>query len=123
MTIQAKMKPRISFKTFYNEVFLPEHSRPANIAAHMSGTILGLAWLVICVAFIPLYWALLFPAVHAIPGLIGHRFFERNPTVGDLRFTRKDFPNVWFIIANHRMTAEVLLGRYRRRDSSAAQSE
>jgi hypothetical protein len=122
MTPDIPVKERIDFKTFYREVFLPEHSQPANIAAHMFGAILGLAWLIGSVFYWPLYWALLFPVVHAAPGLIGHRFFERNTMVGDMRFTRKDFPNVWFIVGNHLMTVEVLLGRYRPGKKTAQRS-
>jgi hypothetical protein len=46
--------------------------------------------------------------VHAVPGLIGHRWLERNVAVGDARWRRTDFPGWWFIVANHRMTAERL---------------
>lgn len=109
---ETSIRPeRPGFMTFYREVFLAEHSSTANVLAHMFGTILGLAWLAASFFYWPVYWAILFPVVHALPGLIGHRFFERNEAVGDMRFTRKDFPNAWFILGNHLMTAEVLLGR------------
>jgi hypothetical protein len=57
---------------------------------------------------------LLFPVVHAAPGLLGHRLFERDAVVGDLRVTRTDFPKAWFIAANHVLAWEVLSGRSRR---------
>jgi hypothetical protein len=38
----------------------------------------------------------------------------RNPQVGDLRVLRKDFPALWFIAANHRLTAEALRDGCRR---------
>ena len=104
----------LSFDRFYTEIYLPEHRHPANVALHIAGTIAGLAWLLLTLTATwpwPLA-ALLFPAVHAIPGLVGHRLFERNATVGDLRITRKDFPPWLFILANHRLTTERLgLGR------------
>jgi hypothetical protein len=31
--------------------------------------------------------------------------------VGDARWRRRDYPGWWFIIANHRMTLERLVGR------------
>ena len=54
---------------------------------------------------------LLFPLVHAAPGLLGHRLLERSTSVGDARWRRRDYPGWWFIIANHRMTLERLVGR------------
>jgi hypothetical protein len=51
------------------------------------------------------------PLVHAAPGLLGHRLLERNITVGDARWRRRDYPRWWFIVANHRMTFERLTGR------------
>jgi hypothetical protein len=45
----------------------------------------------------------------AAPGLIGHRLFDRDAEVGDLRITRSDYPLWWFIRANHRMTLDVIL--------------
>jgi hypothetical protein len=40
--------------------------------------------------------------------LIGHRLFERNFVLGDLRFVDGHYPPLWFIVANHIMTWEVL---------------
>jgi hypothetical protein len=69
------------------------------ICLHVLGTLLGLLWVAS---------SLLFPAVHAIPGLIGHRLFERNEAIGDLRVSRKDYSLWWFIRANHQMTLQML---------------
>lgn len=103
----------LGFNDFYRQVFLAEHQHPVNRALHMGGTLVGMVY----VAFIALqppgpgWWALaLFPVVHAAPGLLGHRLFERNESVGDLRWRRSDFPAWWFIVANHRLTAEWALG-------------
>jgi hypothetical protein len=56
---------------------------------------------------------LLFPVVHALPGLVGHRLFERDAAVGDVRVLRRDFSPLWFIVANHLMAWQ-LLRRQRR---------
>ncbi|MFM2398098.1 MAG: hypothetical protein RL341_255 [Pseudomonadota bacterium] len=97
-------KNHIDFDTFYRTVFLAEHRHPLNIALHVLGTLGGLAWLV-AAPLMGLAWlVLLFPAVHALPGLIGHRLVERDAAVGDVRVTRKDYSPLWFIAANHRMT-------------------
>jgi hypothetical protein len=58
-------------------------------------------------------WGLLYPVVHAAPGLIGHRLFERNAEVGDVRLDRTDHPLWWFIIGNHLMFLDVLFGGVR----------
>ena len=100
----------MNFEDFYQRVFLPEHTHPINVALHMLGTFAGLGY-IIAVLTLPVHWlpALLgFPVVHAVPGLIGHRWLERNVAVGDARWRRTDFPGWWFIVANHRMTAERL---------------
>jgi hypothetical protein len=102
---------RPGFAEFYRHHYLPEHRQPANVALHLVGTVAGLAWLA---AVPPLglsfAWWLLFPVIHAAPGLLGHRLFERNEKVGDLRVLRKDFPAPWFIAANHLLLFD-LLGR------------
>jgi hypothetical protein len=102
------LKQSLTYSDFYNEVFLPEHSQPMTMVTHAFGTVLGLLWVIACVAFGHYLWLLLFPVVHAVPGLIGHRLAERNATVGDLRVTRKDFPLGWFIRANHRLTWDLM---------------
>ncbi len=99
---------RLRFLDFYQNVFLTEHQRPANVALHVFGTLLGLAFVVGVVLAGAPWLALAFPAVHAVPGLIGHRMFERDMTVGDLRVTRTDHSPLWFIAANHVMTVELL---------------
>ncbi len=112
---------RIGFKRFYSEVFVPEHQHPVNHGLHVLGTLLGLAYLPAVWLLLPLPWParlaalLLFPLVHAAPGLIGHRLFERNAVVGDARWRRQDFSPLWFIAANHVLTLRwfmsVLRGR------------
>jgi hypothetical protein len=106
------------FKEFYKEVFLQEHKHAYNIALHCLGTILGLAWIVFIILNLPLILLILFPIIHALPGLIGHRIFERNEVVGDFRFTRKDYPNYFFIIANHLLLLEVLTGKLLKRSKT-----
>ena len=103
-----------SFRQFYTAHYLPEHQHPLNIALHCVGTLLGLAWLpAMWVAGWP--WAmLLFPVVHAAPGLIGHRVCETNVAVGHARVTRTDFPFYWFIVANHLLLARVMVAPLRR---------
>lgn len=102
------------FNFFYNAVFLQEHQHSLTIATHIVGTILGLAWLPLCIGLSFIYglpWlflVILLPVVHAAPGLIGHRIAERNTKIGDLRINRSDYPLWWFIRANHRMTLEIL---------------
>ena len=58
---------------------------------------------------------MLYPLLHAAPGLLGHRLFERNLAVGDVRVTRSDYSPLWFIIANHRMTWDLLVSVLRKR--------
>ena len=102
-----------TFDVFYREVFLHEHRHPLNVALHMAGTFAGLVFIPAVLAM-PLAWypaLLLFPLVHAAPGLLGHRLLERSTSVGDARWRRRDYPGWWFIIANHRMTLERLVGR------------
>jgi hypothetical protein len=98
----------IPFDRFYETVFLPEHRHPANVALHVAGTVLGLL-LLPAAPWLGAPWAvLLFPVVHAAPGLIGHRWFERDAAVGDVRVLRRDHSPLRFIAANHRMTWELL---------------
>ena len=99
---------RTSFHSFYCDHFIPEHSHPVNVALHVFGTLAGLGLIAASLTVIPLWWMLLFPLVHVAPGLIGHRLFERNEAVGDVRVLRTDFPLWWFIIANHRMTTSLI---------------
>ena len=105
------------FWSFYDKTFLPEHQHPANVALHVAGTLLGLGFLcgVVWAAASrgePAWLAalLLFPVVHATPGLIGHRVFERSADarVGDVRVLRTDFPLRFFLFGNHVLAASVL---------------
>jgi hypothetical protein len=102
------IRQKTSFSEFYVQVFLPEHQRPANVALHTLGTILGLAYVASVLLWASPWFILAFPAVHAAPGLLGHRLFERNLAVGDVRITRKDYSPLWFILANHKMAFERL---------------
>jgi hypothetical protein len=104
----------ISFSQFYRDHFLAEHRHPANIACHIAGTLAGLALIAAGLTVISPWWIILFPVVHAAPGLIGHRLFERNAAVGDVRVLRRDFPRRWFIAANHVMTAQTIAAMFRR---------
>jgi hypothetical protein len=114
MSSNAVAPTRPTFGQFYQDHFLDEHRQPLNVALHMLGTLAGLAWLPLTLLSSWPWLALLFPAVHAAPGLLGHRLVERNAAVGDLRVLRTDFPRWWFIVANHRMTWDVLRGRWPR---------
>jgi hypothetical protein len=104
------------FMAFYRHHFLPEHRHPVNVALHVLGTLMGLAYVPLVLLAPPLWWfaLLLFPVVHAAPGLLGHRWLERSVTVGDARWRRKDFPGWWFIVGNHLMTLALLTGQLRR---------
>ncbi len=100
--------PRPAFREFYANHYLPDHQHPANVALHVAGTI-GSAALAIAALASPMPWlGLLYPVVHAAPGLIGHRLFDRNPDIGDIRFIGGKFPNLWFIAANHVLTASLI---------------
>ncbi len=103
---------RPSFRQFYKAVFLPEHRQPVNIALHVFGTLASGAW-VGWAMVTHTWWALvLYPVIHAAPGLLGHRLLERSAALGDVRVTRTDFPPWWFIAGNHVMTWDVLCGRW-----------
>jgi hypothetical protein len=96
------------FLHFYRNAYRDEHKVPVNIALHMAGTIAGLLWLVLSGTLFSAWWALAFPIVHVVPGLIGHRLFERAEAIGDARIFRTDVPVWWFLVANHLMTALVI---------------
>jgi hypothetical protein len=106
------MPDRPDFTTFYHEHYLAEHQNLPNIILHAIGTIAGLA-LLFSAAFLLIspWWLLAFPIVHAAPGLLGHRLFERSEAVGDVRVTRTDFPPHWFIAANHIYLWQSVTGR------------
>jgi hypothetical protein len=96
------------FSDFYRHVFLDEHRHPANVALHVAGTFASAIFLANALVAGTPWFGLLYPIVHAGPGLLGHRIFERSGAVGDVRVTRKDFSPLWFIAGNHRMTWELL---------------
>jgi hypothetical protein len=100
-----------NFHRFYRGAYLSEHQHPLTIALHVFGTLAGLIWLVAMPLIGLWYLVVLFPVVHAAPGLLAHRLVERNAAVGDLRVTRQDFPVWWFIIANHRLCWDLLRGK------------
>ena len=79
----------------------------------MFGTVAGLVLIAASLSVIPIWSILAFPIVHAAPGLVGHRLFDRDEELGDLRITRTDYPLWWFIIANHLLTFDVLTMRQR----------
>jgi hypothetical protein len=112
---------RGSFLHFYREAYWEEHVVPINLALHIFGTVAGVVLLILSFTLISAWWALAFPVVHAVPGLIGHRLFERAEAIGDARIFRTDVPAWWFIVANHLMTAQMIgrllrsiLGLFRR---------
>ncbi len=105
---------KIGFRNFYTQHFLPEHQHSVNVALHVFGTVIGLVFAAMTLISAMPYLVLLFPAVHAAPGLLGHRLFERNAAVGDVRVLRKDFSPLWFIAANHVMVVDLVLRGVRR---------
>jgi len=102
---------RLPFARFYETVFIAEHRHRANVALHVLGTLAGLAYLGYSVWMGPTWLVLFFPVVHAAPGLLGHRLFERNAAVGNLRVLRTDYPGYWFLLGNHVMLFRLLRGR------------
>ena len=107
-----KANGRISFGEFYATVYRGDHQHPANLALHIVGVIAGLGLIAASMMVWPWWTALGFPIVHVAPGLVGHRLFDRDEALGDVRLTRTDFPLWWFLIANHLMAARVLTFRW-----------
>ena len=70
---------------FYHGAYADDHATWPNRALHLFGTFSGLALIIASITVIPVYCVLAFPIVHAVPGLIGHRLFERNAALGDVR--------------------------------------
>ena len=99
--------------------FLPEHQHPINQGLHVVGTIGSTVFAAAALISSRPWLALLYPIVFTVPGLLGHRIFERNMDVGDMRITRKDFPPHWFIIGNYLLSYELLLGKGCERTSKA----
>lgn len=105
---------RPGFAGFYREHFRAEHQHPANISLHVLGVIASAALLIWAISWRMPWLALAYPVVHAAPGLLGHRLFERNAAVGDVRVLRRDFPMAWFILGNHLLVLDLMLGGLRR---------
>lgn len=105
---------RTGFAQFYRGEYREDHRHPANLALHMAGTLSGLALIGAGLTVLSPWWLLAFPLVHVVPGLVGHRLFDRNAERGDLRVLSGSTPSWWFMVANHLMTVQVLSGRYRR---------
>jgi hypothetical protein len=101
-------RTRASFSQFYRHVFRPEHQHIGDVALHVAGTLGSLLFVAAMVLIGKPWWALLHPVLHALPGLLGHRLWERNASVGDVRLTRKDYSPLWFIAGNHVMTWDLL---------------
>lgn len=109
MSEQALPEGSKSFSTFYRGAYAADHSHPVNRALHMTGTLAGIGLLATGLAgAIAPWWLLGFPVVHVAPGLVGHRLFDRNLDLGDVRVIGGDYPNLWFMAANHLMTVTVL---------------
>ena len=102
---------RLPFADFFHQVFLPEHTHPWTVALHAAGTLASAAGAAAAIALGQPAWLILYPVVHAAPGLLAHRLFERNDAVGDLRVLLRDYPGLWFIAANHWLTVLWLSGR------------
>lgn len=108
MSTEPNQSHQTTFREFYRGAYQDDHKTLPNKVLHIFGTISGLMLLLASLTVIPIWWALLFPIVHAAPGLLGHRLFERNPELGDVRFVGGHYPGLWFIWANHLMTAQAL---------------
>jgi hypothetical protein len=100
---------RSNFIEFYRGAYADDHATWPNRALHLFGTFSGLTLIIASFTVIPLHWALAFPVVHAVPGLIGHRLFERNAALGDVRVFSGAYPSWWFMVANHLRAVELLL--------------
>lgn len=103
---------RISFRTFYETTYRSDHCHPANLALHILGVFAELGVIAASLTVWPLWTILTFPVAHVAPGLLGHRLFDRDEDLGDVRLTRTDFPLWWFLIANHLMAVRVLTLRW-----------
>ena len=104
----------IGFWAFYKDHFQAEHQHPVNRGLHIFGTLLGTAFVPVALLSAWPWLVLLYPVVHAAPGLLGHRMFERHAQVGDVRVLRKDFSPLWFIAGNHVLTYELAVAGLRR---------
>jgi hypothetical protein len=100
-----------TFDNFYLHHFLAEHRHPANVALHVAGALASAVMVLWAIAAGQPAWIVAFPLVHVLPGLLGHRVFERSAAVGDLRVGRRDFPLWWFIAGNYRLCFELVARR------------
>jgi hypothetical protein len=112
MNVDTNAERRMTFTEFYRTTYRADHRHPANLLLHIIGVFAGIGVLGASLTVWPIWTALAFPVAHVAPGLIGHRLFDRNEAVGDLRLTRGDFPLWWFLVANHLMAARVLTFRW-----------
>jgi hypothetical protein len=110
--MDSSTSQRMNFKSFYQTVYRSDHRHPVNIALHIIGVFAGIGLILASLTVWPFWAALGFPIAHVGPGLIGHRFFDRDEAIGDMRLTRTDVPLWWFIIANHLMAMRVLTLRW-----------
>jgi hypothetical protein len=108
MPLPVSQPKQGSFMAFYRGGYWDEHKVPINLAFHIFGTVAGVLLLIASFTILSPWWALTFPVVHVVPGLIGHRLFERARAVGDTRIFRTDVPVWWFVVANHMMTARMI---------------
>lgn len=103
---------RLSFRQFFATAYRADHRHPVNLALHIIGVFAGIALIIASLTVWPLWTIIGFPLVHVAPGLVGHRLFDRDAAVGDLRLTRTDYPLRWFLVANHLMAVRVLTLRW-----------
>jgi hypothetical protein len=103
------MAQRQNFMDFYRTQYREEHRVRANVVLHLIGVAAGLTVIGVGLTIWPIWTILLFPLAHAFPGLLGHRLFERDQTVGDVRVTRKDVPAWWFLVANHMLVVDLII--------------
>ena len=104
----ADANARLPFGRFFSQVFLKEHTHPINVVLHVLGTASSIVLVVYVIAQRRPLALLLWPVLNIVPGLIGHRLFERNSDVGDMRFMRTDYPGMWFLLGNHVMLWELV---------------
>jgi hypothetical protein len=110
--MENEVRKQMPFTEFYATAYRDEHRHPVNLALHIVGVFAGLGVIAASVTISPWWTAFGFPIAHVAPGLLGHRLFDRDEDVGDLRLTRADFPLWWFLVANHLMAARVLTFRW-----------
>ena len=102
-----------NFMTFCYETFLFEHQNRMNRLFHYVGVYLSLSVIPVAAYISNPFFLLAYLPLHAIPGLLGHFFFEKNDEVGDLRINRKDYPIYWFIAANNLMAFHLLFRKFK----------